>query len=158
MAKPTNGSVTDTGAAGAAFAKMMSDFPFFSGFNYDAMLDGQRRNWAALMEANKLCAECAQELTARQMEFARQSMQNFASLVQEAINKPGSLDEQLGKTADYTRHTLDGFCELADRATKSSAEVMKLINQRMSESLDEARNIAKRMPQRPSSAHAAAAE
>ncbi|MGH7007676.1 MAG: hypothetical protein ACRED7_04675, partial [Stellaceae bacterium] len=55
MAK-TYGSATDAGAAGNAFAKMMGEWPL-SAFNYEAMMDSQRRNWAALIEANKLWSE-----------------------------------------------------------------------------------------------------
>ncbi|MGH7008289.1 MAG: hypothetical protein ACRED7_07790, partial [Stellaceae bacterium] len=48
--------------------------------------------------------------------------------------------------ATCTRHALEGICDLADHATKSSAEVMKLFNKRMSETLDDARVYAKHAP------------
>jgi phasin family protein len=164
MAK-TNGNVTDT--AGNPFAKMMGDFPFakmmgefpFGGFNYDAMLDGQRRNWAALMEANKVWSESAQALATRQMELARQTMQDLAALVEETLRKPGAFEDQMGKSAACTRNALERICDLADHATKSGTEVMKVLNKRMSETLDDARSIAKRAPHSGSgSAHAAAAD
>jgi hypothetical protein len=138
------------------FAKLMGEWP---AFNYDAMLDGQRRNWAALVEANKVWSETAQALATRQMEVARQAMQDFAALVEESWRKPGTFEDQIGKGAVYTRHTLEGFCDLADHATKSGAEIMKLFNKRMSETLDDARTPAKRAPSGSgSSAHAAAAD
>src|SRR5579872_167010 len=150
MAK-TNGTVSD---AGSAFAKMMGEWPLFA-FNYEAMMDSQRRNWAALVEANKLWSESARTLAARQMELTRQAMQDFAELFEEALRKPGAFEDQIGKGAACTRHALEGICDLADHATKSSAEVMKLINKRMSETLDDARTYAKRAPQ-AGAAHAAA--
>jgi len=175
MAK-TNGNVTDTGAAGNPFAKMMGDFPFakmmgdfpfakmmgdfpFGGFNYDAILDGQRRNWAALMEANKVWSENAQALATRQMELARKTMEDCAALVEETMRKPGAFEDQIGKSAECTRHALEGICDLADHASKSSTEVMKVFNKRMSETLEDARSIAKRAPHTGSgSAHHAAAD
>ncbi|HYL32078.1 MAG TPA: phasin family protein [Stellaceae bacterium] len=157
MAK-TYGSINDAGAAGNAFAKMMGEWPLFA-FNYEAIADGQRRNWAVLIEANKLWNETAQSLATRQMELARQAMQDFAELVEETVRKPGAFEDQLGKSAVCTRHALEGICDIADHATKSSAEVMKLLNKRVSETLDDARTYAKRMPHTgPGSAHVAAAE
>lgn len=141
MAK-TNGTVSD---AGNAFTKMMGEWPLFA-FNYEAMMDSQRRNWAALVEANKLWNESAQTLATRQMELTRQAMQDFAELFEETLRKPGAFEDQIGKSAACTRHALEGICDLADHATKSSAEVMKLINKRMSETLDDARTYAKRAP------------
>ncbi|MGH6977385.1 MAG: phasin family protein, partial [Stellaceae bacterium] len=81
MAK-TYGSATDAGAAGNAFAKMMGEWPLFA-FNYEAMMDSQRRNFAALVEANKLWSESAQMLATRQMELTRQAMQDIAELFEE---------------------------------------------------------------------------
>ena len=150
MAK-TNGNIAEPVNP---FVKMMGEWPAFA-FNYEAMLDGQRRNWAALLEANRVWNEGAQTLATRQMELARQAMQDLAALIEETMRKPGAFEDQLSKGATYTRHTLEGLCDLADHATKSGAEVMKLINKRMGESLDDTRNIAKRAPG-GSSAHAAA--
>lgn len=144
MAK-TNGNISDVGAAGNAFAKMMGEWPLFA-FNYEAMMDSQRRNWAAMVEANKLWNESAQMLAARQMELTRQAMQDFTELFEETLRKPGAFEDQIGKSAACTRHALEGICDLADHATKSSAEVMKLFNKRMSETLDDARTYAKRAP------------
>jgi len=144
MAK-TNGTVSDAGAAGNAFAKMMGEWPMFA-FNYEAMMDSQRRNWAALVEANKLWSESAQNLATRQMELTRQAMQDFAALFEETLRKPGAFEDQIGKSAACTRHALEGICDLADHATKSSAEVMKLFNKRMSETLEDARTYAQRAP------------
>jgi phasin family protein len=149
MAK-TNVSVTD---ANTTFAKMMGEFPF-AGFNFDAVLDGQRRNWAALVDANKVWAEGAQTLATRQIEVARQAMEDLSELRQDTMRKPGAFEEQVSKGAACTRHALEGICDIADHAAKSNREVMKLFNQRMSEMLDDARTIVTRAPQ-ASSAHAA---
>lgn len=156
MAK-TNGSVTETGDAANPFAKMMGEWPLFA-FNYEAMLDGQRRNWAALVEANKVLSESAQNLATRQMELARRAMQDFAELVEETMRKPGAFEDQIGKSAACTRHALEGICDLADHATKSNAEVMKLFNKRMSETLEDARSMARRAPQTSTGVAQAAAE
>lgn len=155
MAK-TNGNVTDVGGAGSAFAKMMGEWPLFA-FNYEAMMDSQRRNWAALVEANKLWNESAQTLATRQMELTRQAMQDFAELFEETLRKPGAFEDQIGKSAACTRHALEGICDLADHATKSNAEVMKVFNKRMSETLDDARAYAKRAPH-AGSTHVGAAD
>jgi hypothetical protein len=144
---------------GTAFTKMLGEWPAFA-FNYEAMLDGQRRNWAALVEANRVWSEGAQSLATRQMEFARQAMQDLAAIFEETMRRPGAFEDQMNKSATYTRHTLEGMVDLADHATKSSAEVMKLFNKRMSETLEDARSYAKRGPHAGSgsSAHAAAAD
>ena len=155
MAK-TNGNVTDVGGAANAFAKMMGEWPLFA-FNYEAMMDSQRRNWAALVEASKLWNESAQTLATRQMELTRQAMQDFAELFEETLRKPGAFEDQIGKSAACTRHALEGICDLADHATKSNAEVMKLFNKRMSETLDDARAYAKRAPH-AGSTHVGAAD
>ena|SRR5487761_371874 len=152
------GSTADTGAAGNAFAKMMGEWPVFA-FNYEAMMNSQRRNWAALMEANKLWSDRAQALATRQMELARQTMHDFATLIEETMRKPGAFEDHVGKSAACTRHALEGICDLADHATKSGAEVMKVYNKRMSETVDDARDYAKRAPSTVAdAARAAAAE
>lgn len=151
-------STADAGTAGNAFTKMMGEWPLFA-FNYEAIMDGQRRNWAVLIEANKLWNESAQTLATRQMELTRQAMQDFSELVEETMRKPGAFEDQIGKSATCTRHALEGICDLADQATKSGAEVMKLFNQRMSETLEDARTYAKRVPHPGTGGtHAAAAE
>lgn len=154
MAKTTE----TAGDIGNPFVKMMGEWPAFA-FNYEAMIDGQRRNWAALVDANRVWSDGVQTLATRQMEFARQAMQDFAALFEETMRKPGAFEDQINKGAECTRHTLEGLCDLADHATKSGAEVMKLINKRMSETLEDARSVAKRPPSGSgSSAHAAAAD
>src|SRR5487761_1731908 len=141
------GSTADTGAAGNAFAKMMGEWPVFA-FNYEA-----------LMEANKLWSDRAQALATRQMELARQTMHDFATLIEETMRKPGAFEDHVGKSAACTRHALEGICDLADHATKSGAEVMKVYNKRMSETVDDARDYAKRAPSTVAdAARAAAAE
>ncbi|MGH6969277.1 MAG: phasin family protein, partial [Stellaceae bacterium] len=137
----TNGTITDAGVGGNSFAKLIGEWPMFA-FNYEAILDGQRRNWAALVEANKVWSDNAQALATRQMELARQAMHDFAELVEETMRKPGAFEDQIGKSAVCTRHALEGICDLADHATKSGTEVMKLFNKRMSETLDDARGYA----------------
>lgn len=137
-------------------AQTMSDFPF-AGFNFEAVVDGQRRNWAALMEANRVWAESAQTLATRQMEMARQAMQDLTELFEETLRKPGAFEDQFGKGAAYTCHTLEAICDLAGHASKSNAEVMKVFNKRMSETFEEVRSVAKRPPSAPGSAHAIAA-
>jgi hypothetical protein len=139
MAKSTGPA--DAGFAGNPFTKMLSEFPFM-GIDLEAVLDGQRRNLAALIEANQFIAETGQQLATKQMEFARQAMQDLTAMVADAIQQPGKFEEQLGKGAVYTRQALDNACDLADRAAKSGSEVMKLINKRMGENLAEMRGYA----------------
>lgn len=131
----------EVGTAGTPLHKLMAGWPMFA-VNYEAMIDGQRRNWAALVEVNRVWSDSAQALATRQMELARQAMHDLAELVEETMSKPGAFEDQMGKSATCTRHALEGICELADHATKSSAEVMKLFNKRMSETLEDARSYA----------------
>ena len=76
-------------------AKMMSDFRFRP-FDVDALMACQRRNIEALTQASQLTMEAAQTVARRQIEIARQTLEDMSALLRDLV-QPGSTEDRFAK-------------------------------------------------------------
>ena len=110
------------------------------GVDAKAVIDSQRKNFEAFNAAQQIALEAAQAVSRRQVEILRELMEESADAVKEltAVGKP---EEKLAKQTELFKqsfeHSLANLRELAEMGAKSNGEAAELINQRITEALDE---------------------
>jgi phasin family protein len=126
--------------------KLMGDFRV-PGVDVDAVVATQRKNIEALTQANQLAVEGIQAVARRQVEIARQAVDEFSTVVRE-LTSPASPEDRIAKQAEYTKTILEKALanarELAELVTKANTEAFNVLNKRVTESLDEVRDFAKK--------------
>jgi phasin family protein len=125
--------------------KMMADFRFRP-FDVEAVMACQRRNIEALAQANQLAVEAVQAVARRQVEIARQSLEDMSALLRD-LAQPASTEDRIAKNTEYAKQILqkslnDGR-EITFLATKAGSEAVDVLNRRACEGLDEIRDFAK---------------
>ena len=130
--------------------KMMTNFRFRP-FDVDALMACQRRNIEALSQANQLAVEGVQAVARRQIEVARQALEDVSVLFRE-LTQPTSTEDRLTKNTEYAKQMLEKGVnhgrEITMLATKAGAEAADVLRKRASESLDELRDMAKQQAAR----------
>jgi phasin family protein len=128
-------------------SKVMSDFRM-PGIDLEAVAASQRKNIEALTQANQLAVEGVQAVVRRQVEIARQAMEEFSSMFRDFVQPNGSPEDRLAKQAEYSKQALEkgltNARELTELMTKANTEAFNVLNKRVTESLDEVRDFAKK--------------
>lgn len=128
-------------------SKVMSDFRM-PGIDLEAVAASQRKNIEALTQANQLAVEGVQAVVRRQVEIARQAMEEFSTMFRDFVQPNGSPEDRLAKQAEYSKQALEkglsNARELTELMTKANTEAFNVINKRVTESLDEVRDFAKK--------------
>ena len=128
------------------FAKAFSDFSKTFG-NYkmpevdmDGLLASQRRNIEALTAANRVAFEGVQAIARRQAELLKQALDEATEASRHLIGA-GTPEEKLATQAAIAKDAFDiaiaNMREIAEMAAKSNTQALDLVNQRVSESLEE---------------------
>jgi len=129
------------------FRRVMGEWRL-PGLDFEAMAQAQRRNIEALTHANQVALEGTQTWVRRNLELARQSMEDLQAMLSEITKPDGSMEDRLARQAEFSRKAiekgLENFRELAEVMTKANADAMDVIAKRVSEGLDEVRDLAKK--------------
>ena len=127
------------------FSKMTEKFAV-PGVDASAMMESQKRNVEAIVQANRLSFEGTQALMHRQGEIVRQAVEEASRAVQ-SLSTAGTADEVMTKQAELVKdsfeRTLSNVRELAEMGAKSNQEAVEVLNKRVSESLDELKSQIK---------------
>ncbi len=125
------------------FTKMMKDFKL-PGVDVDAVVANQRKNVEAVTSANRVALEGMQAVVKRQVEIVQETM-NEASKAFQSVAKAGSPPEAAAKQAELAKdvfeRALGNARELAEMVSKAQQEATNAINARISESLDEFKDM-----------------
>lgn len=128
----------DVGKAFAGFS--------FPGLDVDSLVAAQRKNIEALTQANQLAVEGAQAVARRQVEIARQAVDEASSLLRE-WTQPGAPEDRFAKNAEIAKQAFEKSVatarELAELVTKANSDAFNVIHKRVAEGLDELRDLAK---------------
>jgi phasin family protein len=138
----TNGKHTfmdmDVGKAFAGFT--------FPGLDVESIVASQRKNLEALTQANQLAVDGVQAVARRQVEIAREAVDEVSSLVRE-WTQPGAPEERIAKNAEYAKQAFEkgvaNARELAELVTKANTEAFSVIQKRVAEGFEELREYAK---------------
>jgi phasin family protein len=124
--------------------KVMSEFRVPT-VDVDAVVASQRKNIEALTQANQLAVEGVQALARRQVEIARQAMEEFSAMLRDMV-QPVSPEDRLARQAEFSKQALEkglsNARELTEMVAKANTEAFNVINKRVTESLDEVRDYA----------------
>jgi phasin family protein len=126
--------------------KVMGDFRV-PALDVEAVVASQRKTIEALTQANQLAVEGVQAVARRQVEIARQAIEEYTSFFRE-IAQPGTAEEKIAKQAEAVKGALEkglsNARELTAMVTKANAEAFDVLNKRVAEGLDEVRDYAKK--------------
>jgi phasin family protein len=126
--------------------KVLADFRVPS-FDVEGVVASQRKNIEAFTQANQLAVEGFQAVARRQVEIARQAIEEFSAAVRE-LAQPGSPEDRVAKQAEYSKQALEkgvaNARELTEIVTKANSEAFAVLNKRVTESLDEVSEYAKK--------------
>ena len=122
------------------FTKLLGDLKL-PGVDVQTLMDTQRKNIEAVVEANKLAAESMQAIAKRQVEMLAEAMNTVSSASQQIAAKAGNPQEMTSKQAELATEALErvlaNMRELAEMVGKSNSETFELMNKRFNESLKE---------------------
>ena len=125
--------------------KMMTDFRFRP-FDVEALMACQRRNIEALTQANQLTVEAVQAGARRQIEIARQTLEDMSTLLRD-LAQPATTEDRITKNTEYAKQILEKSLsnsrEITLLATKAGTEAADVLRRRACEGLDEIRDFAK---------------
>ena len=85
--------------------KIMADFRFRP-FDVEALMASQRRNIEALSQANQLAVEGMQAVAKRQIEIARQAIEDMSALLRD-LAQPTSTEDRIAKNTEYAKQMLE---------------------------------------------------
>jgi phasin family protein len=126
-------------------SKALAGFTF-PGFDVESMVAAQRKNLEALTQANQLAVEGVQAIARRQVELARQAVDEASAAMRE-WTLPGAPEERIAKNVEMAKHAFEkgvaNARELAELATKANTEAFNVIQKRVAEGFEEIRDYAK---------------
>jgi phasin family protein len=112
------------------------------------MISTQRKNLEAFTQANQLAVEGVQAVTRRQVEIAREAFEGASAAMRE-LSQPGAPEERFAKNAELAKQvfqkSIANAREIAEMMSKAQAEAFEVITKRVTESLDEITEQAKRV-------------
>ena len=124
--------------------KMMSDLRL-PGVDMVALLAIQRKNIEALTAANQMAVQGMQAVAKRQSEILAQTMAEISTAAQQ-IASAGNPQEMTAKQAELIKQAFEkavaNMRELAEMINQANTQAFEVINKRVSESLEELRNLA----------------
>jgi phasin family protein len=142
MAMAANGRLAffdlDVGKAFSGFT--------FPGLDVESVVAAQRKNLEALTQANQLAVEGAQAIARRQVEIARQAVDEASAALRD-LAQPGPPEDRMAKNVELAKQAFEkGIAnarELAELVSKANAEALGVIQKRVAESFEEIRDYAR---------------
>lgn len=126
--------------------KMMSDMRV-PGMDPASLMEAQRKNIDALIQANRVAAEGIQALADRQREIFREHMEQMQQFMRDAISAD-TPEANAARQAELVKvafeKALVNMRELAELASKSQGEALEIVNKRMVANLEEFRQVAEK--------------
>jgi phasin family protein len=111
------------------------------GVDVQTLMDNQRKNIEAVVEANKLAVESMKAIAKRQVEMLTESMNTVANASQQMAAKASNPQEMTSKQAELATEAFEkvlaNMRELAEMVGKSNSEAFELMNNRFNQSLKE---------------------
>ena len=113
----------------------------------DKLIEGQRKNLDALGQSAKVAAEGAQSVAQKQREVLEAGLREASTMVK-AFQPLGNPQETVAKQTELARKVFDvalhGAQETAQMARQSTSDAVKIIQDRLKESLEEFRDSVSR--------------
>lgn len=121
------------------FSKMVGDYKFGT-MDMTPFVEIQRKNMETLVAANKMATETMQNVFKRQTEIQKKAADEFSGAMGK-VTKMATPQEAVAAQAEMVKDaygkTIATMTELNDMVVKGNQDVMKTINGRFADSLDE---------------------
>jgi phasin family protein len=127
------------------FRRMMGDWRI-PGFDFEAMAQSQRKNIEAFTQANQVALEGTQAWMRRNLELARETMEEMSVMLTELTKPTVSMEDRFQRQAEYSKKAIEkGFANIRDLAelmSKANTDAFGVISKRVTEGLEEVRELA----------------
>ena len=124
-------------------SKLMKEF-HIPGIKVDTIMNSQKKNLETLSEANRITIEGMQNITRRQADILRQTMEETATMMTELMGKSPP-EEKLIKQTELVKMAFESAMvnmkDLAEMVAKSNDDVTKVISKRVSENIEELKSM-----------------
>jgi phasin family protein len=132
-----------------AFADAMKQFSDMKTAQFDVsrVMDFNRRNVEAFSSANQTVSEGVQTIARRQAEIARNHVETMIQTSREMLTSASpevNTSRQAALAREVFEASLSNLRELSELATKSSFEVMDVLNRRAAEGMEELSAFSKK--------------
>lgn len=117
-----------------------------SGFQLPELMQSQRKNLEALMEANRILFTSTQQLLQRQNELLNQAGQEAAAAAGAMTSGAGAKDlpqRQAELLTEHYNRSVASLQEATDMIIKAQQEAMKVMDQRWQEHMQELQKLQK---------------
>jgi phasin family protein len=118
------------------------------GLDMSAVIEHQRKNIEALTAANRQALEGVQAVAMRQSEILRETMDEAVGALKD-LSSSGGPTEAASKQAQLLGKALEraltNMRELAEMAAKSNTDAFEVVKTRMTDSVEEIKQLAKTM-------------
>jgi phasin family protein len=129
------------------FTKLFAELKFPAMPDMDAFVAASRRNMETLAAANRVALEGAQAVARRHMEIVQQNMTELTEAVR-SLSNADAPQAKAAKQAELLKlgyeRSVANIKEISDLIQRSSAEAIKLLNQRFTEAMDEIKTLAEK--------------
>lgn len=143
VVNPFAAAMSQAKAAGEEFTKMFSGMKLPSMPDMSALMQAHQKNIEALSSANRVALEGAQTVAKRHMEIMQQTMAELTDAMR-GLASAGA-GEKAARQTELIKHAYERAVanakELADLIQHSNAEALGLLNQRITEAMDEAKAL-----------------
>lgn len=131
------------GAGNGARAEQKSAPPGFTDVDYRILAATTRKNAEAIVQISQLALDGMQHAWRRQLDFAREAIEELSSFVVEMGDSNGSLEQRLSRQADQSKQSFERILvnarDLTELTFRSTSEAMAFVSQRLTDGLDELR-------------------
>jgi phasin family protein len=112
------------------------------GIDAHALLESQRKNIDALLQATQIAAEGARTVSQRQAEILQEAFRETERMIQD-LRSSGQPQDAIAKQSELVRRAFESALsnarELAQMIERSNTEAFNVMRRRMNENLDEIR-------------------
>jgi phasin family protein len=116
----------------------------FPSLNFNALVEGHRKNAAALTKASQVVFEGLQTLAQCERDLFKSMVDDYSKATSNVL-AGASIEEKATRQADAARHIYDASVarcrELSDIAVKTNISAVDILNARVSEAFDEFRAL-----------------
>ena len=124
--------------------KFMTAFKL-PGFEYEALIEAQKRNIAALQEAGTVAGKSFQAIAQRQVEMAQKGFETALAGVDRVVkadSPEAGAKCQIAFCQQAVEAQVENFREIGEMTRQAGNEVFAVMNKRLAESVDEIAGFA----------------
>ena len=115
-------------------------------FDGDALVEAQKKNMAALVEANKIAAVQYQEIFKAQLDGFQENLAKAQSQMSDVkAPKPGDVEAQAELLRKSVEETTVQMQELAEKAKSANGDAYAIIAERVQEAMTELQTMADKL-------------